>query len=266
MDYYNELINAYESGQSFASAVIVETQGSTPRHPGTKMIVFADGSFNGTIGGGEMEQRVLHDALDCIQADKPLLRDYELVHANGQTGMPGGRIRVFIDPCTGKIPLIICGAGHVGGKLIGLANMLGFAVTVMDIRDPQTLQERIVGAKRFITAETFAEGLKQVPDRGNTYYLVCSFSPIQDEEILESILHRKAAYIGMLGSKKKAAAIFDHLRQKGVCEAAIQTVHAPVGLDLGAETPEEIALAIAAELLQTKNGNKMKTGQSPYRI
>ena len=250
MDFLEMLNQARASGKAYAVAVITAAEGATPRHVGAKMIVYEDGELAGTIGGGEIEQIVIADALGCLASRKPLMKNYPVIQSGG---LISGSETIYIEPVFPAARLILCGAGHVAGKLIPLAKSVGFHVTVIDIRDEAMVRERAAAADNFILASSFAEGLASIPESDDQYLIACAFSFEQDEEILYHLVHRKAAYIGMLAGKYKVQTIYNHLRERGVSEDLLKTVHAPIGLPIDAETPEEIALSIAAELVEIKN-------------
>lgn len=253
MDFIDLLNTAHTSGKAFAAAVITAAEGTTPRHPGTKMLIYENGMIAGTIGGGDIEQAVIRDALDCLKSKKPLLKTYPVIQTDGKRS---GSETIYIEPAYPDARLILCGAGHVAGKLIPLAKSVGFRVTVIDIRNEPMIRERAAAADEFILCTAWEEGLAQVPDSSDLYFIACAFNFDQDEEILCHLLRRNCAYIGMLASRYKKETIYNHLRDRGMPEAKLQTVHAPIGLEISAETPEEIALSIAAELVKVKNTNQ----------
>ena len=250
MGFIDQLNTAHSSGKAFAAAVITATEGTTPRHPGTKMIIYEDGTLAGTIGGGEIELSVIRDAYDCLSSREPLLKTYPVIQSDG---IQSGSETIYIEPSFPPAHLILCGAGHVAGKLIAPAKSVGFRVTVIDVRDEAMIRERAAAADEFILASGWAEGLARIPENENQYLIACAFNFDQDEEILYHIVRRKSAYIGMLASRYKKETIYNHLQERGVPGELLQKVHAPIGLPIGAETPEEIALSIAAELVKIKN-------------
>ena len=250
MGFIDQLNTAHSSGKAFAAAVITAAEGTTPRHPGTKMIIYEDGTLAGTIGGGEIELSVIRDAYACLSSREPLLKTYPVVQSDG---IQSGSETIYIEPSFPPAHLILCGAGHVAGKLIAPAKSVGFRVTVIDIRDEAMIRERAAAADEFILASGWAEGLARIPENENHYLIACAFNFEQDEEILYHIVRRKSAYIGMLASRYKKETIYNHLQERGVPGELLQKVHAPIGLSIGAETPEEIALSIAAELVKIKN-------------
>ena len=250
MDFIQELNAAKSSGSAFSVAVVTAAEGTTPRHPGTKMIVYEDGRLSGTIGGGEIEQLVAADALACLQTGTPILKTYPVIQSDG---VMSGSETVYIEPSFPRSRLILCGAGHVAGKLIPLAKSVGFRVTVIDIRDEAMVRERAAAADEFILAPSWAEGLARVPESDDSFLIACAFNFDQDEEILSHLVRRRSAYIGMLASRYKRETIYNHLMERGIAEDALSRVHSPVGLPIGTETPEEIALSIAAELVKVRN-------------
>ena len=250
MEFIDLLNAARSSGKTYAFAVITAAQGGTPRHPGAKMVIYEDGTLAGTIGGGEIEQNVIADALNCISSRKPLMKTYDVIQSGG---LVSGSETIYIEPAFPPVHLILCGAGHVAGKLIPLVKTLGFRVTVIDIRDMAIVRERASAADEFILAPSFADGLARIPESEDQFLIACAFNFEQDENILYHLIQRKSAYIGMLAGKYKVQTIYNHLRERGVPDERLNSVHAPIGLEIAAETPEEIALSIAAELVLIKN-------------
>ena len=250
MDFLAELNQASSSGKGYAAAVITASEGAAPRRSGAKMIIYEDGSIRGTIGGGEIEQRVIADALACLASRTPVLKTYPVIHSGG---VVSGSETIYIEPVLPRARLVLCGAGHVAGKLIPLAKSIGFRVIMIDIRDEAAIRERAAEADEFLLVPSWEQGLARVSEGGDCYMIACSFNFEQDEEILYHLVRRKAAYIGMLASRFKVQTIYNHLRERGIPDELLAPVHAPVGLPIGAETPEEIALSIAAELLRERS-------------
>jgi xanthine dehydrogenase accessory factor len=255
LEFLEQLNTAYSSGKAFAMAVITAADGTTPRHPGTKMIIYEDGTPAGTIGGGDIEQEVIANALRCLTEKKTLLKTYPVIQSDGKQS---GSETIYIEPAFPRAHLILCGAGHVAGKLIAPAKSVGFRVTVIDIRDEAMVRERAAAADEFISAGSWQEGLNRISENDNQYLIACAFNFEQDEEILSHLIRRKGAYIGMLASQYKRETIYNHLRQRGIPEESLARVHSPIGLPIGAETPEEIAISIAAELIRVRSLNMGK--------
>lgn len=247
MEFLELLNKAHKSGKAFAAAVLTAAEGTTPRHPGTKMIIYEDGTTAGTIGGGDIEMAVLEDAKECFRNRLPILKTYPVIQTDGKQS---GSETIYIEPVFPAARLILCGAGHVAGKLIPLAKTIGFHVTVIDIRDEPVVRERAASADEFIQAPGWEEGISRVPESESDFLIACGFNFDQDEESLYHLLRRKSAYIGMLASQYKRKTIYNRLRERGISEEQLQSIHSPIGLDIGAETPEEIAISIAAELVK----------------
>jgi len=250
MDFLEMLTTAQASGKAYAAAVIASAEGTTPRHPGSKMIIYEDGTQLGTIGGGEIEQFVVSDARECLKTRQPVLKTYPVIQTDGKES---GKETVYIEPFFPRDRLVLCGAGHVAGKLIPLAKSVGFSVTVIDIRDEPMIRERAASADEFIPAAAWGEGIARVPESENDYLIACGFNFDQDEESLYHLLQRKSAYVGMLASQYKRKTIYNHLQERGIPEESLAGVHSPIGLDIGAETPEEIAVSILAELIRVRS-------------
>jgi len=258
MNILQAQLKAREEKKAYALVTIVKTEGSTPRGVGSKMIVFEDGSFEGTIGGGVLEKQVIRDAIQCIADLEKTLNSYE--NRDTQSDSPcGGVITVFIEAEQSAPELVVCGAGHVGGCLIKLAASLGYHVTAIDTRETEMIAENIKQADSFVRVDNFYEGIKSQSIRPKAYYLVSSFSHETDYQALEAVLEKDAAYIGMMGSPIKIKTLFDRLKAKGFSDSRLAFINAPVGLQIGGETPPEIALSIMAEMQMIRYGG---TGRS----
>lgn len=253
-----EQLRAQEAHRNYATVTIIGAKGSTPRSSG-KMLVYDNGASFGTIGGGRVERLAAEDAVKCIAEGKNACKEYLLTEDPGGIGMAcGGDVSVFIEVCLSKPRLIQCGAGHVGGALIRLAKFCGFDVTLLDTRPVEYIQDKIDLADSFVHAEDFYKGTLELPAAPGAYYVIATFGHAGDREALEAALQKKAAYIGMVGSQKKVGELFDYLRGKGFSQQELDAVYTPIGLDIGSETPEEIALAIMAEIMLVKNGGSSK--------
>ena len=253
MDILQAQIKARQEKKTYALVTLVKTEGSTPRGVGSKMIVFADGTFEGTIGGGVLEKQVIADSVRCINSREKALREYE--NRAEETASPcGGLITVFIEPELGAPELVVAGAGHVGGCLIRLAAALGYRITVLDTRDTEMTAENVKQADCFVHIDDFYEGIKSLNIGPNAFYLVSTYSHATDGQALAATLEKEAAYIGMMGSPIKIKTLFGQLREKGYSEAQLASINAPVGLNIGGETPPEIALSIVAEMQMVRYG------------
>ena len=217
----------------YAVATIVEATGSTPRTEG-KMLVYADGRSAGTIGGGLAELRAKKDAASGMAC--------------------GGALQVFIEVYGTRPLLVVCGGGHVGTCVLRAAKLTGFELWLFDDRPQEAVAEAAALADRFFpVAGDFYEGIAAQAVSPGAFFVICGHSHTQDGEALHAALGKDAAYVGMLGSRRKIAALFERLRSLGVPQAQLDTVCTPIGFDLGGETPEELAIAILAQILLVKN-------------
>ena len=249
----HEQIRAHKEGKNFAVVTIVSSDGSTPRHSG-KMIVYADGSISGTIGGGRMERMAVDDAVAAIKAGANAFKEYNLT-AEGNTKMIcGGEMSVMIEVTQAKPLLVMCGAGHVGKSLIKVARMVGFEVLLVDNRAEELIMDKIEVANRFEPVKNFATDMLKLNIPEGAYIVIATFGHKHDADALAAALQLKAAYVGMIGSKGKVGANFDKMRSLGFTDEQIAKVYSPIGLDLGGETPDEIAISVIAEILTVRYG------------
>ena len=254
---------AQQENRAYTLATIVETQGETPRGVGSKMMVLEDGNICGTIGGGVLEQQVQADALNCLKTGHPLLKHYENRSVTGISPC-GGRITVFLDPCLPRPQLVVVGAGHVGAALIRLSSQFDYTVTAVDTRDTDITRENVKSADVFYLTKDFSEDLLRLPLPENAFYLVSTYGHEEDCEALATVLQKKPRYVGMMGSPVKIRSIFHQLKKRGFLEEQLQFIHTPVGLDIGGETPMEIALSILAEIQMVryqKTGTTLSAGR-----
>ena len=236
---------------------LVETEGTARTHG--KMLVLADGSIYGTVGGGAGERLAIRDAVQLLEQGKNAVRSYQLDSPLSAAGKAcGGSLTVFIESCPDTRPhLVMVGGGHVGLALIRAAKLTGFAVTLADTRGEQEIGQAIAAADRFLLLENFGSALAAQKLPAGAYYVVATYSHATDGEALGGVLqHTDAAYVGMIGSRRKIEALYEKLMAAGVTEKQLAAVHAPIGLALGGEAPEEIAVAILAELLMTRYGKR----------
>lgn len=258
---YQALAQLESTNVSAALCTVTKSEGSTPRHVGSKMLVYADGSFIGTVGGGELENRVIKSALESLREGKAQTLFYTMADpTRGDPGVCGGQVEVFVEPIFPPATVVVIGAGHVGKAVVHLAKWLGFRVAVSDDRAEFCTPEATPGADEYypVRMEKLAE---QFPVTDRTYLVVTSRGSGVDAVGLPSLLASKAAYIGVIGSKRRWATTAKALKELGVESALIEKVHSPIGLELQAETPEEIAISIMAEILMVRDkgsGTSMK--------
>jgi len=259
-DVYEAVAEAMRRGESVALATIVQTRGSTPRQVGTKMLIRRDGTILGTVGGGALEVAIIEAALEALSEGKPRLVHYGLRADQHEQdlGVCGGDLDVFIDVIVPQATLLLIGAGHVAVPLAEMARMLGFRIVVFDDRAEYANRDRFPQADEVLVDE-FEAGLRTLDITQNTWVVIATRSHESDAAALRAVIGSPAAYIGLLGSRRKVSLIFKALREAGVGEEQLARVYAPVGLDLGADTPEEIAVSIMAEMVMVRQGG---TGQS----
>lgn len=259
IEIYKALAELQERGEAGALCTIVDTQGSTPRHAGSKMLVYQNGDFIGTVGGGEVETRIIKEALDAISSGRSRLIEYNMVDpARGDPGVCGGTLQVFVEPVFPKAQVVILGGGHVGKAVSHLAKWLGFHVVVSDDRPEFCTREENPDADELYPVEMAALP-KHVNITPNTYLILTTRGSNVDIAGLKPLLDSPAAYIGVIGSKRRWLTTRKALISQGVSEEALQKVYSPMGLELQAETPEEIAVSIMAEIIAIRNGGSGKT-------
>jgi len=254
---YKAIAEAVRRREAVALATIVQTRGSTPRQVGTKMLIRPDGASVGTVGGGALEAAIIEAAQEALGEGKSRLVHYGLRADKHEQdlGVCGGDLDVFIDVIAPQRTLLLIGAGHVAVPLAELAPLLGFRTVVFDDRAEYANRDRFPQAEE-ILVEDFAAGLSALDITPSTWIVIASRSHESDAAALRAVVESPAAYIGLLGSRRKVSLIFKALREAGVGEEQLTRVYAPVGLDLGAETPEEIALSIMAEMLMLRQGRE----------
>lgn len=254
-DLYRTLTDVKDQGKQAALAIVVRTKGSTPRKTGAKMIIIGDGSTHGTLGGGGLEHKVIEESLKALKEGNPKLIALTL---EGNLDMKcGGEMEVYIEPVTQPQKLVIFGSGHITGALAPLMQSLGFVVTVVD-HDSKALEEGDTGDSGELVSEQMkssAEGLASDP---NTYIVILTRGYSGDMAVLEQTIAKDFRYVGMVGSAKKIETMKGELSSKGVGKELFSKLSAPIGLDIGAETPGEIALSIAAEIISVKQGKGRK--------
>jgi xanthine dehydrogenase accessory factor len=273
MSIYRAVAELEAQHEAGALCTIVSSQGSTPRHTTSKMLVYADGTFVGTVGGGEMENRVIREALDALKDGKPRLLQYSMTDpARGDPGVCGGQLEVFVEPLIPKPVVVVIGSGHVGKAVAYLAHWLGFYVVVNDDRPEFCTPEAVPGGDEY-----HAVPMAELPEKMNitpwTYLVLTTRGVDVDVKGLPVLLDSSAAYIGVIGSRRRWTMTRKKLLEDGFPAEKLDRIHSPIGLELNAETPEEIAVSILAELIMLRQGgdglvmseinSKQKNGE-PY--
>jgi xanthine dehydrogenase accessory factor len=262
---YQALSEIEKNNESAALCTVVKSEGSTPRHVGSKMLVYPNGKFIGTVGGGELESRVIKAALQSLNGSGAQNLSYTMADpARGDPGVCGGTVEVFVEPILPPAMIVVIGGGHVGKAVVHLAKWLGYRVAVSDDRAEFCNPESVPGADAYypVAMGKLTEHLKI---NKQTYIVITSRGSAVDAAGLPSLLESEPAYIGVIGSRRRWLTTVKALKEKGVSEEKIAKVHSPMGLELNAETPEEIAVSIMAEILMIKDkgtGKQMKTKQA----
>jgi xanthine dehydrogenase accessory factor len=254
-EVFGALADALEQGEEVALVTIVSSTGSTPQRVGAKMLVYADGRTVGTIGGGCYENDAFWKAREAIKGRQPLNVKYELTDDIAEESglICGGQMEVFIEPIEPSPDVYIFGAGHVGHHLARMAFDTGFRVHIIDDRE------------KFASADRFPTGVDVVVDDmptwlhshrlpPNAYAVIVTRGHKHDIDALRALAPAMLRYVGLIGSRAKVKRIYDALRAEGASPEALSRVHAPIGLDIGAITPQEIAVSILAELIAVKHG------------
>ena len=237
---------------------IVRSQGSTPRHAGSKMLVKSDGTIIGSVGGGELENRTITAALEIISNGKPGWLEYSLNDpAQGDPGLCGGQVEIYMEPIIPKSTLVIVGAGHVGQAVAHLAQWLDFRIVVSDDRPEFCNPETVPNADEYfpVPLEELSEKMKITPW---TYVVMTTRSVDVDVPGLPGLLDSPAAYIGVIGSRRRWETTRKQLISAGEDPEKIERVRSPMGIKINAETPEEIAVSIMAEIIQIKHDTEQK--------
>ncbi len=262
MDIYEEIVSLRRAGRRGAVATIINVEGSIPSYRTAKMLVRDDGSIAGTIGGGCVEAEVWQAAREVMQVEKPRTLTFNLnSDPRYNTGLVcGGTLEIFVEPVLPPSELFIFGAGHVAHYLYQVAQVAGFEITVVDDRDSYASRERFPQAREVIADDIDAVLAKLQPSP-SSFLVIVTRGHRDDMRVLQWAVGTPARYIGMIGSKRKVLTVYKELEQEGVQRELLERVHAPIGLDIGAVTPEEIAVAIVAEMIAVRR-NVSITGKS----
>ncbi|MFC2065092.1 XdhC family protein [Chloroflexota bacterium] len=254
---FKDIVELEKQAKSGALCTVVKTSGSTPRHSTSKMLVYPNGSIKGSVGGGELENRVIQEAITSITSKIPKLLEYSMVDPErGDVGNCGGQVMVFIEPITPAAMIVVIGAGHVGKAVVQLSKWLGFRVAVSDDRPGFCTPESVPDADLHFPCD-----MKQLPENlaitDQTFLILTTRGASTDIEGLPSLMQSDAAYIGVIGSKRRWHETEKQLLAQGISEADLSKIYSPIGMKINSESPEEIALSILAEILsETRKGIK----------
>ena len=260
---YQALIDAQSSNQPVALVTVVDAQGSTPRRAGSKMLVYDDGSSVGTIGGGTMEARVIEEAQAALHDGKTRMKSYVLNNpADGDPGICGGTVQLFIEPI-GIVPtLLVIGGGHCGRELAQLGKWMNYRVILCDDRPEFANEDYLPGMDAYVVCQP-GDITDHAEINSQTYVAAVTRGLPVDIDLLPALLRTKAPYIGVIGSRRRWALTVKELQaQRGLTEDEISRVRAPIGLEIQAETPKEIAISIMSEIIMVCHGG---TGQPMFQ-
>ena len=254
MDLFEEVIKLRREGKRGALATIVHTNGSIPSYESSRMLVREDGSISGTIGGGCVEAEVWAAAKEVMHAEAPRKMTFNLNNeANYDNGLIcGGTLEIFVEPILPQPVLYIFGGGHVSIALANAAHAVGFAIGVIDDRESFANRERFPMATEIHTS--FEDAFEKIKPTASTYLVIVTRGHKDDMRVLGWAVGTSSRYVGMIGSKRKVLSVYRALEKDGIAPEKFTGVHAPVGLDIGALTPEEIAISITAELIAVRRG------------
>jgi xanthine dehydrogenase accessory factor len=257
VDIYEEITRLRREGRRGALATIINVRGSIPSFHSAKMLVREDGSIAGTIGGGCVEAEVWEAAREVMKSEKPQSLTFNLNNnPKYDTGLVcGGTLEIYIEPVLPVATLYIFGAGHVAWNLYKVARLAGFDVVVTDDRESYANRERFPDA-RDIYADEYERVMSQLAPNDSSYIVIVTRGHRDDMRVLRWAAETPAKYVGMIGSQRKTIAIYKELEKEGIAAEKLARVYAPVGLDIGAITPEEIAVSIVAELIALRRGSQ----------
>lgn len=248
-----KLLELIESGERGALATVIETTGSVPAPPGSKLLLCEDDTAVGTVGGGRIEHLVLAECREVIAGGEARTVRRHLARDLGMCC--GGSVVVFVEPVAGAPRLVLFGAGHVGKATAEFATRMGFSVTVSDDREEWNNEERFPNARRIVMDPDEAVTHGELGLGSNTYVVIATHDHALDERALRACAAMPRRYLGMIGSKRKVIRTFQRVLQRSP-DAELGDVYAPIGLDIGAVTPAEIGLAIVGELVAVRRGRE----------
>ena len=265
MDLFEEIVKLRREGRRGALATIINVRGSIPSFNTAKMLVRDDGSIVGTIGGGCVEADVWQAAREVMEEEKPRTMTFNLnENPKYDTGLVcGGTLEIYVEPVLPIPVLYLFGAGHVAYNLYKVAKIAGFDLVVVDDREAYANRERFPDARE-IFAEDFESAMKKIEPNESSYIVIVTRGHRDDMRVLRWAVQTSARYVGMIGSKRKVITIYKELEKEGLSPALFNKVAAPVGLEIGAVTPEEIAVAVVAEMIAFKRNVDVSALQKRY--
>ena len=253
MDLYDEIVRLRSLGQKCAVATIVQVNGSIPSFESAKILVREDGSFMGTVGGGCVEAEVWNAAREVIETEKPRHLSFSLGQdaAYDEGLICGGQLNIFVEPVIPQPRAFIFGGGHVSKSISKVATLAGFSTSIVDNREAFANQERFPEAEATY-AEEYEEVFPKLPVNSSSYIIIVTRGHRDDMRVLRWAVNTPAKYIAMIGSKRKTISVVHELEKEGIPREAFEKVFAPMGLEIGAEMPEEIAISVVAEMIAVR--------------
>ena len=253
MDLYDEIVRLRSLGQKCAVATIVQVNGSIPSFESAKILVREDGSFMGTVGGGCVEAEVWNAAREVIETEKPRHLSFSLGQdaAYDEGLICGGQLNIFVEPVIPQPRAFIFGGGHVSKSISKVATLAGFSTSIIDNREAFANKERFPEAEATY-AEEYEDVFPKLPVNSSSYLIIVTRGHRDDMRVLRWAVNTPAKYIAMIGSKRKTIAVVHELEKEGIPREAFEKVFAPMGLEIGAEMPEEIAISVVAEMIAVR--------------
>lgn len=251
LELYEEMVSLTRRGEAFVLATVVAASGSSPRKPGAKLLVRSDGSFLGSVGGGRVEKESVEAALTAFADEIPRILEFVLTEDNGF--VCGGSMSIYIDPQGHRPLLVMFGAGHVGRAVTSLAHGCGFRVVVVDERPECATDELLPGADQVICLPV-QDSFASLQLGREDYVIIATPGHHSDFDAVRGCLATRAGFIGLLGSRRKRETLLKALEDEGYDAEQIERVITPVGLDIGAQIPEEIAVSIIGQLIARRRG------------
>jgi len=253
MDLYDEIVRLRKLGQKCAIATIVQVNGSIPSFESAKILVREDGSFMGTVGGGCVEAEVWNAAREVIETEKPRHLSFSLGQdaAYDEGLICGGQLNIFVEPIIPQPRAFIFGGGHVSKGISKIATLAGFSTSIIDNREAFANKERFPEAEATY-AQEYEEVFEQLPVNSSSYIVIVTRGHRDDMRVLRWAVNTPAKYIAMIGSKRKTISVVHELEKEGLPREAFERVFAPMGLEIGAELPEEIAISVVAEMIAVR--------------
>ena len=267
-DIFEEIVRIRKEGGEAALATVVSGETGSPGKSGFRMLVYPNGKISGTVGGGLLEAKVQAEALQCIVDKKSRFLDFTLDEQSAESirMLCGGKVKIFIEPIQGTSTVYIFGGGHIAVPLVQFAKALDFAVVVLDDRNEFGYKDRFPLADE-VRLGDFTELTRSIDFHERDCVVIITRGHEHDETVLKECLSKQKlpGYIGMIGSREKIARTFSHLKEQGILEHLLARVKAPIGLDIGAQTPAEIAISITAEIIAQRYGKPHATSMEHSR-